>query len=226
MKRVLLFGGGGVHDYRSICPILQDYAKTLDEVEVDYVAEDYTVLHQDRIAPYDAIVMYHTGGELQPEAKHGLVEAVAAGKGFVGVHSAADSFKNAPEYLAMIGGCLIGHPAQRDYIVALADIEHPVTSTMQGYTVKDWEDWPIFEYQVHDEQYLLDFDPRVNVLAKTIYSGTLPKSFAKADLWPVAWTKDWGKGRVFYLALGHNPQACRNSFFIHFFRNGLSWALR
>lgn len=215
MKKILLYGGGGVHDYRSICPILKDYLVQQNDCAVDYVAEDQNVFRAERLQGYDAAVIYHTGGELAVDPKRGLVEWVAAGKGFVGIHGAADSFRNSPEYLAMVGGFFRAHPCHREYIVSLTDEEHPVTKGIAGYTAKDWEKWPVFEYKVRDEQYLLDCDSRVHVLATTVFRGRI---------WPVAWAKPWGKGKVFYLALGHDAPACQNPFFQQIFISAAKWA--
>jgi hypothetical protein len=41
-------------------------------------------------------------------------------------------------------------------------------------------------------------DPGVNVLASTLYDYD-----GQCVVHPVVWTKRWGKGRVFYSALGH-----------------------
>ena len=224
-SRVLLFGGGGIHDFRAICPILKGYLAQLSAVTVDYVIEDYSVFHADRIQAYDLAVVYHTGGELPTEPKRGLVEWVASGKGFVGVHSAADSFTDSPDYIAMLGGVFKGHPPCRDYLVGISDINHPVTAGIEGYKVKDWEKWPVLEFKVCDEQYLTDYDPRVRVLAAASYSGIWPYDLSHAVQWPVAWVKNWGRGRVFYLALGHDADACLNPFFRQIFINGASWAL-
>lgn len=214
MKKILLFGGGGGHDYKTICPVLQESSATGGGFTVDYVAEDYEAFRAERLAPYDAIVLYHTGNQLPLESKRGLVEGVAAGKGFVGIHAAADSFGNSPEYRAMVGGNFREHPFVREYIVSLADTGHPVTRGMAGYTAKDWERWPVYEFRVRDEQYLLDYDSRVHLLATTVFKGRL---------WPVAWAKTWGKGRVCYLALGHDLEACRNRFFQQFMINAIRW---
>jgi uncharacterized protein len=224
-KRVLLFGGGGVHDFKAICPVLKEYLEAINGITVDYVVEDYSVFHAERIKDYDLAVVYHTGGELKPEPARGLVEWVSSGKGFVGIHSAADSFKNSPEYISMLGGVFKGHPPYREYIVGLTDIKHPVTADIEGYKVKDWEKWPVLEFKVSDEQYLLDYDPRVHILAVATYSGIWPYDLSHGVQWPVAWVKRWGKGRVFYLALGHNYDACKNPFFKKIFINGSSWAL-
>lgn len=214
-KRILLFGGGGCHDFKAICPVLNEYLTAAGGCAVDQVAEDYGAFRAERLAPYDAIVLYHTGNQLPLESKRGLVEGVAAGKGFVGIHAAADSFHDSPEYEAMVGGVFRAHPAIREYIVSLADPGHPVTKGIAGYTVKDWEKWPIHEFKVTDEQYLLDHDSRVHLLATTVF---------RSRLWPVAWAKPWGKGRVCYLALGHNLEACRHPFFRQFLINAVRWA--
>ena len=214
-KRILLFGGGGSHDFKTICPLLNDRFATAGGFAVDYVDGDCDVFRSERFAPYDAAVVYHTGGQLPLESKRGLIEGVADGKGFVGIHGAADSFSHSPEYRAMLGGHFRAHPFVREYIVSLADTGHPVTRGIAGYSVKDWEKWPVHEYKVTDEQYLLDYDPRVHLLATTVFRGRT---------WPVAWAKTWGKGRVCYLALGHNIEACRNPFFQQFLINAVRWA--
>ncbi|NOY75964.1 MAG: ThuA domain-containing protein [Kiritimatiellaeota bacterium] len=213
MKKILLFGGGGVHDHKGCCDVLSGHLRQLD-VQFDRLAEDYDAFTEERIKEYDVLVLYHTGGELAVEQKRGLVEWCAAGGKILGVHGATDSFKTSPEYLAMIGGVLKAHPFFRKYIVGLNDGTHPAVAGIEGYSVKDWEKWPVFEFEVEDEQYLLDYDSRNTILASTLFRGRL---------WPVAWTNRWGKGSVFYLALGHNPATCENPFFRKIFASGLEW---
>jgi uncharacterized protein len=213
-RKVLVFGKGS-HQWEVSCPILRRYLKTVPGYEVDYVKEDLDVFVPERIEPYHLIVMFNTGGQLTVEQKRGLVEGVAAGKGFVGCHGAADSFKDSPEYIAMIGGMFVRHPATREFIVSLTDPSHPVTRDIKGYTVKHWEPWPIYEYKVYDEQYLLDYDPRVHLLATTTFRGML---------WPAAWVKPWGQGKVFYTILGHHPETIRTPFFKQLFLGGAKWA--
>ena len=191
--KVLLFGGGGVHDFKACCPVLKSYLQEIKNFDIEYVTEDCDVFTADRIKTYDLAVIYHTGGELTVAQKRGLVEWCADGGAFAGIHGAADSFKNSPEYLSMIGGVFKAHPFNRKYIVGINDEHHPAVQDIKGNIVKDWEKWPVFEYEVFDEQYLLDYDNRVTVLASTLFRGRL---------WPVSWSKDWGKGKVFYLASG------------------------
>ncbi|MFX6326674.1 ThuA domain-containing protein, partial [Acinetobacter baumannii] len=71
----------------------------------------------------------------------------------------------------------------------IVDAEHPITQGLGTFTV-------------HDELYLFsDYDPaRVHLLAQT-------ESFDDNNSGPIpiAWTREQGAGRVFYISLGHNP---------------------
>jgi len=71
------------------------------------------------------------------------------------------------------------------------------------------------EFAVTDEQYITDYDPRGNVVASALWKG---------DKMPVVWTKTWGKGKVFYLALGHDPNACKAEVFETLLVRGCLWA--
>jgi type 1 glutamine amidotransferase len=73
----------------------------------------------------------------------------------------------------------------------------------------------VYEYTVKDEQYLFDYDPRVKVLATALFKGVSV---------PVAWAKQWGNGKVCYIALGHNVEACRSGFFLKLLANAARWA--
>jgi len=148
-------------------------------------------------------------GEIKEAQKRGLMNHIASGKGFVTFHSGADAFRGDSDYEAFVGGHFVTHPAYRMYQVSitLADrndpkVEHPIT---QG----------IKEFMITDEQYVLDYCPRVKVLANSLYKG---------DLMPVLWTKDWGKGKVFYSALGHDPKACEQEMFQVTLFRGMLWA--
>lgn len=218
-QKALLFGGGGVHDYKAVCPHLQNYLTETGRFTVDYVIEDYDIFTASRLEAYDLVVLYHTGSTLSPEQASGLTGRIASGRGFVGIHGAADSFKNAPDYLAMLGGVFKSHPFVRDYLVSLCEDEsgsrHPICEQLDGYTVEHWEDWPVYEYTVHDEQYLLEYDSRNTILATALFKG---------KAWPVAWARGWGAGRVFYCALGHDEAACTHPFFRDLVTAGAGWA--
>ena len=200
--KALVFVGGEIHDAKGCGRAIVDALSASGEFEVTYVEEDFDKLITLKSDGYDAIVFYYTYGEIADAPKNGLLNFVASGGGFVGVHPTSSFFPGSPECLAMLGGEFVTHPAFREYQVSVVDPEHPIT---EGFT----------EFVITDEQYILNFDLRVNVLCTALWQGTAM---------PVAWTKDWGKGRVFYLALGHDEETCHQEMFRLLLARGTKWA--
>jgi hypothetical protein len=198
--KTLLFAGGAIHDFRAVGGAARRILEQDGAFDVAYVEEDLEVL--TRLDPYELLVFHYTIGEITDAQKNALLGWVASGKGYAGIHSAADSFRGCPEYRAMVGGHFVTHPHYRDYQVSVADPEHPITAGLD-------------EFLVRDEQYILDYDPRVHVLASALWRGAAM---------PVAWTKPWGSGRVFYLALGHDGPACAHPMFELLLARGARWA--
>ena len=201
--RTLVFAGGEIHDFKTVGPKIRAVLEADGGFDLTYVEDDLDVLAAPGLDGYELLVFYYTIGEISDAQKNGLLNWINAGGGFAGVHSAADSFRGCPEYRAMVGGHFITHPKMRDYPVSLADTEHQITRGLDG------------EFTVHDEQYVTDYDPRVHVLASSLWEG---------GTMPVAWTKSWGQGRVFYLALGHDGEAAEHDMFKQLLARGARWA--
>lgn len=201
-KKVLVFSGGEIHDYKGCGEKIAESLRSDGGFELTEVTNDLDLFASPELAKFDAIVFYYTIGTITAEQFAGLSAFVAGGKGFVPVHSGADSFQHSDEYRAMVGGFFVTHPHYRTYQCSVLDREHEITKDLD-------------EFQVTDEQYITNYDPRVNVLATALYQGIAR---------PVAWTKSWGKGRVFYLALGHDPAACSNEYFKLLLNRGTHWA--
>ncbi len=200
--KTLVFAGGQIHDYKGCGQAAMAALSEREEFDLTYVEEDLDALIAPKLDPYDLIVFYYTVGEITDAQRDGLSNFVASGKGYVGIHSAADSFRGDSAYSSMVGGHFITHPRYREYQVSVVDGEHPITKDMN-------------EFMVTDEQYITDYDPRVHVLASALWKGTAM---------PVAWTKSWGKGRVFYLALGHNTESSQDENFKLLLQRGAIWA--
>jgi uncharacterized protein len=200
--RTLLLTGGAIHDAKGIGDIVQEMLKKTERFEVTRVHEDLDGLLAERIAPYDLVVFYWTIGEIKEAQKRGLMNHIAAGKGFVTFHSGADSFRGDPDYQAFVGGHFIGHPHYRPYQVSITPVDSPITKGIE-------------EFMITDEQYILDYSSQMKVLANALHKGATM---------PVMWTKDWGKGRIFYSALGHDPKACKQEMFQRTLLRGALWA--
>lgn len=140
----------------------------------------------------DLIFPCWTMGQL-PEAAHkGLQAAVRAGTGLGGIHGGmGDAFRGNLDYEWMVGGHFVGHPHVGPYTVRLtaAGRAHEITSGLPQ------------QFPYDSEQYYMMVDPGITVLAETTYTHE-----GRDCAMPVVWTKHWGRGRVFYNALGHKPQ--------------------
>jgi hypothetical protein len=203
--RTLLFAGGEVHDFASTAPVLHEILSAAGDFDVTRVDEDLSVLEAPGLDPYELLVFYYTIGSITDAQKNGLLNWVASGRGFVGIHSGGTcSFLDCPEFTAMVGGRFLSHPPYRRFPVSVVDPEHPITLGMD-------------EFEAEDELYLLDYDPRVQVLAAALHRGAAM---------PVAWIKPWGAGRVFYLSLGHDATSCRQPGFAALLVNGARWSAR
>jgi type 1 glutamine amidotransferase len=75
------------------------------------------------------------------------------------------------------------------------------------------------------EQYYMHVDPANEVLATTTFTGE-HASWINGVVMPVVWKKMYGKGRVFYSALGHRATEFENPNMATILRRGINWAAR
>jgi type 1 glutamine amidotransferase len=201
--KTLLLVGGSIHDWKGIGNVVEGLLKKSGKFDVTRVNDDLNALLADRIEPFDLVVFYWTVGKITEEQKRGVFDHIAKGKGFVTFHSGADSFRDDADWKKFVGGYFITHPHYRTYQVSVTDVKSPITA---GIT----------EFMITDEQYILKYDKdNITVLANALYKG---------ETMPVIWTKAWGKGRVFYCALGHDPKACEQPIFQKILLRGCLWA--
>lgn len=141
----------------------------------------------------DLIFQSVTMSKISREQEKGLLDAVKSGVGFAGTHGGAgDSFRENTEYQFMVGGQWVAHPGGvRDYTVEITDKNDPVSAGLGNFKIKS-------------EQYYMHVDPNVKVLATTTFSSD-PDEWIDGAVVPVAWKKTYGKGRVFYISVGHTP---------------------
>ena len=219
MTRSVLFVGGCHASYHRLEPAEPPVRAALADLGLGVTVSgirqtgpesatgDYRALSGPDMEGYDALVLFTTGQD-QGEDIDALLRFVRSGGALIGIHCAADSFKNRPDFITALGGAFRTHPAQLDVAVEFADTQHPITQGLTPFTV-------------HDELYLFsDYDPaRVHLLAQT-------RSFDDNGPVPLCWTREEGAGRVFYLSLGHNPEVMADPHWRTLFQRGVRWALR
>lgn len=129
--RLLYFtlSAGFKHD---VLPLSHDVVRGLGETSGAFsltVSEDVGVFSPEMLRRYTA-VMFYTTGELpmNGEQKAAFLDFVRSGHGFIGVHSATDTFYLWPEYLKLIGGYFNDHPWRETVTLEVADPASPLVS--------------------------------------------------------------------------------------------------
>ncbi|GGL67722.1 ThuA domain-containing protein [Wenxinia marina] len=168
----------------------------------------------DRLTELSLIVPVWTMSKLSKEAATNVSEAVARGTGLAGCHGGmCDAFRENVLWQFMTGANWVAHPGGDGV----------------PYTVEIVSDDPLVagigEFEVESEQYYLHTDPANKVLAITRFP-TVPwyHSVNGPVEMPVAWTRGWGHGRVYYNALGHKASVIEDGPAFEMLKRGLLWA--
>jgi hypothetical protein len=180
-------------------------------------------LNPQALKTYDAIIFANTTGNLPIPDKEAFLDFIKSGKGFVGMHSATDTFHEYRPYIEMIGGEFQSHGAQAEVDGLNQDKECPACKHM-GDSFKVFDEIYLFKsYDATKVHNLLTLDKHPN--EKT------------PGMFPVSWCKEYGKGRVFYTSLGHredvwdpawpdrkNPKEVAEAYQKHIL-SGIKWAV-
>lgn len=140
----------------------------------------------------DAVIFANTTGDLPLPDKAGFIKWIEDGHGFIGMHSASDTFHKFQPYLDTIQGQFNGHGAQVPADLIVADQSHPATKPLGGAT------WNLNQ----EEMYLIKNHDRSKLRA-LLYLNHHPNNPGEKGYFPVAWNRKAGTGRVFYTSLGH-----------------------
>ena len=173
--------------------------------------EDARALTPAALARYDAVIVNYNGPRWGSTAESALEEFVRFGKGLVSFHGvtygplmgtvqraeggwdAGEPWKAWSEMLGVTWAAMdIGHAPRHAFAVKLSG-DHPVSAGMPR------------EFTVNDELYhKMSHGPGVRVVA-TAFDDPAIGGTGRDE--PVAWTKEYGKGRVFHCTLGHDTNA-------------------
>ncbi|WNQ12513.1 ThuA domain-containing protein [Paenibacillus aurantius] len=207
MKSALIVQGGwSGHQPKEVAELLAGVLREEQfEVEVSDTLDAF--LDAEKLLRTDLIVPVWTMGQITKEQLTPLLEAVRNGTGIAGCHGGmGDSFRNETEYQFMVGGQWVAHPGG-DGIRYTVRIKEPNDPLVQG--MKDFE--------VVSEQYYMHVDPGIRVLAVT--------DFGDTEM-PVAWTKTYGQGKVYYNSLGHQADIVAMPETLEMMRRGMVWAAK
>ena len=227
---------------------------------VEFVcSKDGSKFTPEYLAQFDAFFFYTSGDLLSagkdgnpamtPAGKQALLDAIKAGKGFIGTHAAGDTFHTAETaetdtnqprtwryrqlgdkadpYTQMVGGELIVHGCQQIGTARVIDPKFPGFGQL-GAGLEKQEEWYSMTNFAPDMHVLLVLDPATMRNPYPDEPNWPPVGWDtpyKRPAYPVTWAHRYGQGRVFYTALGHSEETWRSPQFQEILFGGIDWAL-
>jgi uncharacterized protein len=172
---------------------------------------------------FDVLVFASTTGELDMDAgqKQDMMSFIKEdGKGFVGIHAALDTNYTWPEYGEMIGGWFDQHPWMTFTAPIInEDADFPAVRHFPKAFVKYDEIYQPKEWSRGKVNVLLSLDS-----SKLDYTNN-PRIHRMDHDFPVAWSKLYGKGRVFYSTLGHTEESWEDPDIRKMYFEAIKWSL-
>lgn len=189
-KKVLVLLGGEYHPFEECGKILEGFLTASGRFAVTCTTDRNALASLTR-RKFAAVILYTQGGTLSAKQEKGIVDFVERGGGLVGIHCASDSFTKNKGYMRLIGSQFADHGAVVPFDVTVNDEDHPLARR----TMK---------FRITDELYILekhaDFEPYLQAYWHNVAH-------------PMAYTRTQGRGRVGYLALGHDERAFNHPMF-------------
>jgi uncharacterized protein len=188
------------------------------------ITQDGGEVLAEKLGRYQAIVFFTA---INPPGVDidALIAWVKKGGAFVGIHSTANTFQKHPEFLAMLGANFDRRPwrtaqaPQTKVTIAVIDHTHPATRHLPPkFAFAD----DIYQFKNFDRaqtQLLLALDPADLDLEN-------PKVNRADQVFPIAWCRTFGEGRVFYTALGDWDQSWQDARYRTHLTQGIFWAMK
>ena len=204
------------------------------------VSDDVAMYLPENIKQFDAIVMNNSNGrwirpteeDMKRLKKYGpdqdavekllrrsLLDWVRNGGGIVAYHHAIGGNTHWPEFLEMLGAGYWGHPWHEQVAIKLDEPDHPLLTAFEGKDFRLTEE--IFQFREPYSRKKL----RVLMSLDTEKTNmTVPWIHRKDNDFAMAWIRQYGKGRVFYCAIGHRTEIWWNPTILRFYLDGIQFA--
>ena len=175
-----------------------------------YHSDNSSVITYKNLKEIKTIIFLNTTEEILTDVEQKVMESfIKSGKGFVGVHSAADTEYNWQWYGKLVGAYYRNHPEVMNG--KILTINHKITNHLDS----EWEiedEWYNFDYVNYDINILLNLDE------DSYIGGEHP------DYHPITWYHEYDGGRSFYTGLGHTKEVYDDERFIKLLEKGILYA--
>jgi type 1 glutamine amidotransferase len=169
-------------------------------LEARVISDDLADLTSANLARFDVILNFSTDLEPSDAQLDALLGAVRGGAGYVGLHAATATFRGREPYHELVGSWFNRHDPIKRFRVEI-DNGHPVTAGVPSFETED----ELYE--------LRDVLPDCHVLAS-------------AEGWPQVYVREYGAGRVAYVAPGHDRRTLERAEYSQLVHQAIAWAAR
>jgi type 1 glutamine amidotransferase len=192
-------------------------------------SNDLDNLKYDKIRQFDAVYLNNTVGMIfvDPEVRAGLTRFVREGGGLAGNHGTSHASMDWAEFGEMIGVKWGVHRENTEQAtIRIDEPNHPLTAAFSGKELVYQDEFfrfPIGPYSREKLRVLLSID-----VDKTDMNQGRPcaKPCVRSDSdYAVSWIRSYGKGRVFFCILGHNPTLFMTPQLAQYFLAGIQFIL-
>lgn len=185
-----------------------------------------SLFNDDFLKKFDVVVWLNTTQDvLNDEQQAAFERYFRSGKGYVGIHAAADTEYDWKWYGEMMGGAWFkGHPPTQLATLKIENTNHPSMQVFKDMNMKTWT--------VVDEWYAHKANPRPHVhVLMTLDETTVkdlhgrdPEKVLMGGDHPMAWFHEFDGGRAFYTNRGHTAEAFDDPVLREHYRGGIEWA--
>jgi type 1 glutamine amidotransferase len=179
--------------------------------------EDPAMFTDQALAAFQVVVFMSTTADVLGDEQQAAFERyIAAGNGWVGVHSAADTEYDWAWYGGLLGGdaWFLIHPAIQNAELQVEDAAHASTAHLPAtFTLQD--EW--YNYRNNPR-------PEVNVLLRLNEASYQVGEGAMGADHPIAWYHEYAGGRAWYTGLGHRIELYSDPQFVNHLLGGIRWA--
>lgn len=198
--------------------------------------KDGRIFSSTELKQFDAFFFYTTGDlttegtdknpPMTAEGKQSFLDLIHQGKGFIGTHSASDTFHSPGDrfdpqpqsprdpYIEMIGAEFLAHDDQQSARLTVVDKKFPGMAAL-GDGIDLTEEWYPFR----------NYQPDLHVLTM-LETQSMKGPHYQRPRYPNTWARMHGRGRVFYTALGHREDVWSSAAFQSLLLGGISWSLK